>query len=48
MGYAVQKQNILTFLSAFAAYLLSQENIKHLNIADAIKTLVNYYDSNEV
>lgn len=48
MGYTVQKQNILTFLSAFAAYLLSQENIKHLNIADAIKTLVNYYDSNEV
>src|SRR5699024_1273974 len=48
MGYAVQKLNFLTFLSAFATYLFSQENIKNLNIIDVIKTLVNYFDIYEV
>ena len=48
MGYAIQKQNILTFLSAFATHLLAQDLIKNLDIENAIKTLINHYDNNAI
>ncbi len=48
MGYAVQKQNILTFLAAFATHLISQGHIKNLDLETAIKTLVDHYDYNEI
>lgn len=48
MGYGVQKQNILTFLSIFATYLVSHDNQQHLNVADSIKTLLDYYEQNEI
>lgn len=41
MGYGVQKQNILTFLSIFATYLVSHDSQQHLNVADSIKTLLD-------
>lgn len=44
MGYGVQKQNILTFLSIFATYLVSHDSQQHLNVADSIKTLLDYYE----
>lgn len=48
MGYGVQKQNILTFLSIFATYLVSHDSQQHLNVADSIKTLLDYYEQNEI
>lgn len=48
MGYGVQKQNILTFLSIFATYLVSHDSQKHLNVAESIKTLLDYYEQNEI
>lgn len=48
MGYGVQKQNILTFLSIFATYLVSHDNQQHLNVAESIKTLLDYYEQNEI
>ena len=48
MGYAIQKQNILTFLAAFATHLLAQGHIKNLDIENAIKTLINHYDNNAI
>ncbi len=48
MGYGVQKQNILTFLSIFATYLVSHDSQHHLNVADSIKTLLDYYEQNEI
>lgn len=48
MGYGVQKQNILTFLSIFATYLVSHDSQQHLNVAESIKTLLDYYEQNEI
>lgn len=48
MGYGVQKQNILTFLSIFATYLVSHDSHQHLNVAESIKTLLDYYEQNEI
>ncbi|MEX6102834.1 pyridoxal-phosphate-dependent aminotransferase family protein [Mammaliicoccus sciuri] len=48
MGYGVQKQNILTFLSIFATHLVSHDSQQHLNVADSIKTLLDYYEQNEI
>lgn len=48
MGYGVQKQNLLTFLSIFATYLVSHDSQQHLNVADSIKTLLDYYEQNEI
>ncbi len=48
MGYGVQKQNILTFLSIFSTYLVSHYSQQHLNVADSIKTLLDYYEQNEI
>ncbi|EZX16060.1 hypothetical protein V070_02529 [Staphylococcus aureus C0673] len=48
MGYGVQKQNILTFLSIFSTYLVSYDSQQHLNVAESIKTLLDYYEQNEI
>lgn len=48
MGYGVQKQNILTFLSIFSTYLVSHDSQQHLNVAESIKTLLDYYEQNEI
>lgn len=48
MDYGVQKQNILTFLSIFATYLVSHDSQQHLNVAESIKTLLDYYEQNEI
>lgn len=48
MGYGVQKQNILTFLSIFSTYLVSHGSQQHLNVAESIKTLLDYYEQNEI
>ena len=47
-GLCYPKQNILTFLAAFATHLLAQGLIKNLDIENAIKTLINHYDNNAI
>ncbi|MGD6886868.1 pyridoxal-phosphate-dependent aminotransferase family protein [Staphylococcus shinii] len=42
MGYAIEKQNILTFLSIFSLYLTHQ-GVQNLNPEKAIDTLLAYY-----
>lgn len=42
MGYAIEKQNILTFLSIFSLYLAHQ-GVQNLNPEKAIDTLLAYY-----
>ncbi|KRG10977.1 pyridoxal-phosphate-dependent aminotransferase family protein [Staphylococcus sp. NAM3COL9] len=42
MGYAIEKQNILTFLSIFSLYLAHQ-GVQNLNSEKAIDTLLTYY-----
>lgn len=44
MGYAVNKQNILTFLSVFSLYL-SQQGVTGIDPTKAMDTLINYYDN---
>lgn len=44
MGYAVNKQNILTFLSVFSLYL-SQQGVTEIDPTKAMDTLINYYDN---
>ncbi|GGI43028.1 pyridoxal-phosphate-dependent aminotransferase family protein [Mammaliicoccus stepanovicii] len=43
MGYGVQKQNILTFISAFSL-LLSQQGVKGIDPTKALNTLIKYYE----
>ncbi|MEB8124138.1 alanine--glyoxylate aminotransferase family protein [Staphylococcus succinus] len=46
MGYAIEKQNILTFLSAFSIYLAYQ-GVDNLNLEQAVSTLLKYYETSE-
>ena len=42
MGYAVEKQNILTFLSVFSLYL-AQQGVPNLEPEKALTTLLQHY-----
>lgn len=44
MGYVVEKQNILTFLSIFSLFL-QQQGVQGLNPVKALDTLIKYYES---
>ncbi|MBO1199429.1 alanine--glyoxylate aminotransferase family protein [Staphylococcus simiae] len=43
MGYVVNKQNLLSFLSIFSVYL-QQQGVKGLDPAKAMQTLIDYYN----